>query len=245
MKPITMLLALSFGFSLAWSQDTTEVAQSPIVENMEGPVLSSNPPASELAELFKSHDASSKDAVRRVVERGSGAVDGLVELLLSPTDRWKDISDPMASLPNKLLAVDALARLKSVNGFLALARAAETGPDKEIRGRALYSLAVDYHAAVSKGEIEPTKSIVLAFISNLGNETLVGSIQKTLGQISQEGIVKWLGLDFGDPIFEKERLAASGGGEDIGAIRFAALWWQENSEKLRWNSETHHFEVTP
>lgn len=151
----------------------------------------------------------------------------------------------MAGLPNRLLAVEALVKIHSTDAFFGLVESLVGEPDKEIKGRALSALAAEYHSAAVMGEAEPRGEILQAFISNLGNETYVGSLQKTLGQISQEGLVNWLGLDFGDRVFEQERIAAGEGMEDVGAVKYASIWWEKNASKLRWNKESSHFEVTP
>ena len=261
-----VFLTFSFSFNL-FGQDTSRVIASEpaVVHPARGPVLSSNPTALEFADLFTTGEIGESEAISRAVEKGDNAVAGLKALLFSETIRGakRQPSDTGGFVPNKVAVVLALEGIGTEQSFAVLVRAANSHKNSEVRGVALNALSTVYYRQAQQENLIPDSDVIEALVKSLDDEAYVRLLQKPVRQIAQEGLLKWVGLDFGDPQFEEARIVAAGGkyssvGQkgkpknwdpevdnkkqpQLSAAAYAKLWWEENKSKVSWDKEKKHF----
>ncbi|MGB2869517.1 MAG: hypothetical protein WBD36_13765 [Bacteroidota bacterium] len=211
---------------------------------IRGPLLSASPTPQELADLFTTGEIGHSEGIERAVEKGNSAVEGLRELLFSQTLRGsqQEYADSGGLPPNKIFAVLALEKIGTSAAFEVLTEAAVSYVNVEIRGLSIQALSKSCYQHARKGEFIPLTSVVAALIQNLDNPTFIAATQGPVSQIAQEGLVRWLGLDFGDPQFREARKIDKGEAE-ISAAEYARQWWQRNADKIAWNGVSKHFEV--
>jgi hypothetical protein len=238
---VAVVFIIAFSFSLL-AQDSSQIIlpePQPIIEAPKGPPLSDTPTAQEFAELFTCGDLGPYEAVDRAAEKGDKAVAGLTELLFFEgirSSRPQPISGEMMP-PNRVLVVLALEKIGSPDAFDALIRAATTHANPEIRAVALNIINTSYNKKMKSEKLKPQKELVDALLRNADDSTYIGYLQKPVNQIAQEGLMIWLGLDFGDPVFADERLKASKNGKEATAPECGRLWWKKNKAKTKWNKE--------
>ncbi|MGB2867413.1 MAG: hypothetical protein WBD36_03090 [Bacteroidota bacterium] len=211
---------------------------------LKGPALSASPTPQELADLFTSGEISKSEVIERAVEKGGSAVEGLRELLFSQTLRGSQLEYPDSGglPPNRIFAVLTLEKIGTAAAFEVLTETAKSHSNPEIRGLSIQAISKTCYQHVRKGEFEPNKSVVEALIQNLDSPTFIAAAQRPIGQIAQEGLVRWLGLDFGDPEFSEAR-KTSGGQTEMSAAEYARQWWERNADKVVWNGARKHLEV--
>jgi hypothetical protein len=231
-----------------FSQDSSQIAlpeQAPAVETPKGPPLSDNPTAREFAELFTSDDLEAHEAIERAAKKGEKAISGLEGILFSESIRSSrpgTIEGEMMN-PNRILVALALEKIGSMKAFDVLIEAAMTHNNVEVRAVALNIINTSYNAKVKSEILKPKKVVVDALLRNSDDSTFIGYLQKPVCQIAQEGLMIWLGLDFGDPIFQDECVKAGKDQKKTSATEYSRLWWKENGTKLNWNKESQHFEA--
>jgi len=212
---------------------TALLAQDPSV----APSVSSALTPQEIANLLTSQNITVEDATCQIVSQGDAAVDGLCVLLAS-----NQILGISGDLPNKTIVATALEAIGTSRALQALVPVADSSGDIELRAVALEALVKSYYPRVLSDRLTPSKDAVCAFFANAGDTSYVGFLQKHVDEISQEGLVAWLGLDFGDPAFADARQKAGANGDELPASEYAKLWWRGNADKVAWNQQTGHFE---
>ncbi|MGB2866929.1 MAG: hypothetical protein WBD36_00635, partial [Bacteroidota bacterium] len=125
--------------------------------------------------------------------------------------------------PNKIFAVLALEKIGTSSAFEALTEAANSHNNIEIRGLSIQAIGKTCYQHARRGEFTPGTSVVAALIQNLDNPTFLAAAQRPVSQIAQEGLVRWLGLDFGDPQFSEARKTKDGEAE-MSAADYARQW---------------------
>jgi hypothetical protein len=211
------------------------------------PHLSIAPGAQELADLFISAGGEIDEAMKAVAGKGENAVEGLTQLLFSETitgsqgDQFGEMVLPV----NKVYAVLALEAIACDSGGNALSTAAliqvaNSHTNPEIRGVALNSIANVYYKKVVHEKLLPNMNVIGALVQNASDTTFVFHYQRPIDQIVQEGLIHWLGLDFGDPQFYDMRTK---NGKKTSVEEFCKHWFKDYKQKLIWNNETNHFEA--
>jgi hypothetical protein len=254
------IICILLSFSL-YAQDTTLIDTPPVglaVPISHGTILSAQPAAQELADLFISACGGAMnplDAVNLAVEKGDDAVAGLNELLFSETIHQSKQSmdnpetDTVIIYPNKLFTVLALDSIGTQNAMTALIRAADVHTDPEIRGLALNAVANQYcqltdTSKAKRVKFQPDKTAIRLLVDNAGDSTYIGYLQKTKDWISREALVQLLGLDFDDPQFKvKRNPLIKTKNEFLTPAQYAQQWWKENEKNISWNKETRRFSI--
>lgn len=245
MKEFIVTAALIIYSMSLLAQDSTNVSHpiQPVVPSpVKGPILSTIPTEQELTDLFVSGEISSQEAVKRAAEKGDNAISGLRQLLFSEltfgSQRYPD--DTGVSSAFKTYPVLALEAIGSPQATSALVEVANSQTNVEIQGIALNAIANTYYRTVRRDGLIPDKTIVVPLVEHADDSRYVGYYQKAISQIVQDGIIQWLGMDFGDPQFEGARKE---GGKEISAAAYGRQWWQKNVTRLQWNPATGHFEI--
>lgn len=240
MKVISLLLIAVA--PCLYGQDTTSVVQERIPIEEARPTLSETPTAAELKALLTSGQWHISDVLDRVVERGDKAVLGLRDLILDIGSSSTTVSDSGSAAVDRLPLIKALERIGSNDAFAALMQCESIESDPQMRC-AIISTLSRAHSNMSANQPQPSKEVVRIFIMNLGDHTFSGEIQRTTRQLAQEGLRRWLGLDFGDWTFRNERIQKGEVGKELSDSEYAKIWWEENESKLVWNGESSHFQV--
>ncbi len=255
MKSTIFVLLVSVFSIILYAQDSTQVSVTPPANNVIAstvtPPLSAVPSAQEITDFFLStgKDLDPKVAVKTVSERGASAISGLREILFSERVRSSqavpvDTGDSSFDFPQgRFYAVSALVTIGSDSAMIVLVQAAVTHKLPEIRAFALNAVAKTYYDKVRSEGLTPAENILDVLFRCADDPTYDGTLQKTVSQIASDGLVCWLGLDFGDPQFKEARIKAGGGQQEMAPETFRQLWWKENCGKLVWNKDTGHFEV--
>lgn len=223
--------------------------------------LSDSPTVLELTKIFAAPGKGKLDpflALQAVTGKGDSAVSAL-ELLL--------FSDPIAEIittknhhvpggtrgegieivksdtvrPNHLYAAMALEAIGTKNAYPALYRAAQMHPNIDVRGIALNALAGTYHDGERLQKVVPDKKLVHLFLSNVDDTTNVPQLAKSFGQIAREGLINWLGQDFGEPQGKSTRLVDAKGVDRGSIVDFREQWWAANEKTLVWDSGSKMF----
>ena len=216
--------------------------------------ISAAPTEQELAELFIfacNGEMNPLDAVDLAVEKGENAVAGLTELLFSQINystkpKPADLPDSIIFIaPNRIFPVLALEKISTPGAIAALLRAAESHPNIEIRGIALNSIAKTYNDKIPKEDITPDKVIISVLMGSVEDSTYIGYLQKTTGQIAEEGLLQWLGKDFGELQIDeaKEKVGDKEPVVRMSVSEYRRQWMQENEKNLVWNKEKKKFAV--
>ena len=211
------------------------------------------PTAQELAELFISAcngEMNPLDAVDLAVTKGENAAAGLTELLFnninySAAPKPTDLPDSVVFIaPNRIFPVLALEKISTPGAIAVLIQAAESHSNLEIRSIALNFIANKYYEKIQKEDITPDKKIIQLFMGSVEDSTYIGYLQKTTGQIAEEGLLQWLGKDFGELQIDEAK-------EKVGDVNPAVMsvseyrrqWMQENEKNLVWNKEKKKFSI--
>lgn len=148
-----------------------------------------------------------------------------------------------ALVPNKVFVVLALQAIGTPDAVTTLLKAAGTSSNPEVRGFALNALNNTFYTDTSKiqlGSTPPDTAIIRVLITSSNDSTYIGSLQKHTYQIAQDGLMCWLGKDFGGPEFDSARTI---NGTKMAVNDFENSWLKTNKAKLKWNFNTRHFEV--
>lgn len=88
----------------------------------------------------------------------------------------------------------------------------------------------------------PDKRIVHILLQNADDTTFIENCNEALGKIAREGLLNWIGVDYGELPAAQGSSNASDGlaaqGKDT-----REQWWTNNKDKLAWNTNTGRFEV--
>jgi hypothetical protein len=208
------------------------------------PALSERPTAQEFADYFTSQKFDPIMVVQAAIRIGEIAVPALSQLLLDASIRSSETAmDTGWAVPNRMFTIKALEGIGGRSAFGALTVAAGTHPEPEIRALAMNALAGKYYQVTRTLNESPDPTIVQAFLANTDDNTYVGHLQRSVGSIALEGLTVWLGIDFGDPKYEQARLTSSRDSKEVSAGKYARIWWQERSSKVKWNRIEGHFDV--
>jgi hypothetical protein len=249
-------------FAQSTAQITTQQGQVSI--NTQSSLLSAQPSAQELTDFFVSASSGAMNplaAVTLVANQGENAVPGLTTLLFSNAYKCSipqstinqsalysvnpvDSSVEQTKLiPNKVFVVLALQAIGTPNAVTTLLKAAGINSNPEIRGFALHALNNTFYTDTSKtqlGSSPPDTAIIRVLITSSNDSTYIGYLQKHIYEISQDGLMCWLGKDFGGPEFDAARTI---NGTKMAVNDFEQYWLKINEPKLKWNYSTRHFEV--
>jgi hypothetical protein len=222
--------------------------------------LSSAPTLGELTRVFAAPLKGGLDpfiALQAVIGKGEDAVAALDSLF------W---SDPVAELittkggpgsrrsgeleqrsdtvrPSKLYAVMALEAIGSKGSYPVLFRLAQQHPNSDVRGLALNALATTFHEGDRLQNFVPDKELVHLLISCVDDTATVPYLAKSFGEIARQGLISWLGQDFGEPQGTTKRLRDAKEGEGETLAEYREAWWRSNASKVAWNRETGKFTI--
>jgi hypothetical protein len=197
-------------------------------------------------------------ALQAVISKGDGGVGALDSLLFSDPiakiittrlnpatgaaggeGREMVISDTVR--PNKLYAVMALEAIGSKTSYPVLVHLAQAHPNKDVRGIALNALANTYHEGERLQRFVPDKELVHLLLSNVDDTTSVPYLVKSFGQIAREGLITWLGEDFGEPVGKNRNLRDVKGAVSGTTAEYREIWWRQNTSRLSWDGEMRRF----
>lgn len=261
------LLGLVTGALHAQAVDTSRVNPNPpaiksfLVSGVNDTLwLSRVPTVFELTNIFASPGKGKLDpflALQAVISTGDSAVSALDSLLFS---------DPIAEIittkigmgsgvgnagaetvrrdtvrPNKLYAVMTLEAIGSKASYGVLVRLAQVHPNVDVRGIALRALATTFHESERLQKFVPDKELLHVLITNVDDTTAVPYLAKPFGQIAREGLISWLGQDFGEPQGKMRRLQTATGADRGSLADYRDQWWQANATKISWDSGNSRF----
>jgi len=255
MKLFTAFSLLLLSSAVLLAQDSTNV--TPLQFSVKsvtpiGPVLSASPTAQELADLFISigQDLSSERAVSIVTEKGDKAVPGLSRLLsrnsIGRSDRPANSppDDTLVTAPYKMHAMAALVAIGTPEALDVVLSMTSSKDKKELVGLALNEVANKYYANAARSRRAPSTKLITALFRMADDQTMIGCLQKSTGQIAQEGIMRWLGIDFGEQQYDDARLkAGKGRGKKLTVAEYRQYWFQQNASKLVWDEEAGRFKA--
>jgi hypothetical protein len=235
-----------------------------LVEGMKDTLwLSDVPTVFELTKIFAAPGTGKLDpflTLQAVVGKGDSAVSALDSLLffdpiaeiittrISPgvgaaggAERELVRTDTVR--PNKLYAVMALEAIGTKASYPVLFRLAQLHPNRDVRGISLNALAGTYHEGERLQRFVPDKQLVHLLLSNVDDTSSVPYLGKTFGQIAREGLIHWLGQDFGEPQGRAKRLQDAKGA-DIGSLAdYREQWWSFVASKVVWNASSNTFQI--
>lgn len=221
--------------------------------------LSRVPTVFELTKIFSSPGRGRLDpflALQAVIVVGDSAVSALDSLLFS---------DPVAEViatkiglgsgvdvgtvrsdtvrPNKLYAVMALEAIGTKASYPVLFRLAQLHPSRDVRGVSLNALASTYHEGERLQRFVPDKQLVHLLLSNVDDTSSVPYLAKTFGQIAREGLIHWLGQDFGEPQGKAKRLQDANGADSCSLANYREQWWSSVASTIVWNASSNTFQI--
>lgn len=259
---IVVIFLTNFLFPQSFN-DSIDISQPAHVDaNDNEIVLSDEPTAKELAELFCRTAAGEIDpfeSLRKVIDWGDKAVNGLAEFLYSESNclniavtdseytNWESPSERKSQTtfihgkkkPNKVYAILALDGIASNLAEQIIIDAALNHPEKNIRGYALKILAQNFYYRISETDKIPNKEILHILINNADDTSFVEGLGR-IGEIAREGIKNWTGQDYGEL---SENKVVDKTGNDINMQDYRELKWQEKSNVIVWNKERKQFEM--
>lgn len=258
MKPTILIFLVLIGCRALFSQTmlpsdtappTDPAKQVPIPPPVQ---LSPVPTSQEIADLFVAANANFTidDAVRLVAKKGDGAVPALEQLIFSRTIVGSkriegDTSNGTITFaPRKIHALFVLESICTPSAVAVLLRIVREYDDATLRGYALNAINRTYYQQVRKQNIAPDKAVVAELFRCANDQFYVAALQKTISQIAKEGIFLWLGVDFGDPQFQEERIKAGMDGKELNSDDYRKVWWDAKSQVLTWNGNVGRFEAS-
>ena len=225
--------------------------------------LSDSCTLSELTKIFAAPGRGKLDpfvALQAVIGKGDSAISSLDSLLFSDAiadiittrmrfgtgvagDAGREIEKSDTVRPNKLYAVMALEANGSRESYPVLVRTAQLHPNKEVRGIALNALASTYHEGERLQKFVPDKELLHLLLSNVDDTTSVPYLAKSFGQIAREGLINWLGQDFGEPQGATRRLHDAKGVDRGSLGDYREQWWSSVASRIAWNAGSNSFQI--
>lgn len=207
--PILSVFLLSVNL---FAQDSTTAVNAPQLP------LSLTPTCQELINLFQSvGNQIDQDAAAIVVaSKGDSAVPALSQILsleTIPNPHPMSIDTGNGKVPftyGKLMAITALEKIGSPKAFSVILLTADSYGISEVRASALNSVATSYHDKALKGILTPNPQVLGTLINSVDDSTYIWFLHKTIGHVASEGVLSWMGIDFGDPQYKDARTKAGG-----------------------------------
>jgi len=207
-----------------------------------GPSLT-NLTAEGLRNLFTTRWLNGKvssNIIAQVVEKGDDAVGALEDLAFANADAQGASQQGQVY---SLYAVRVLDIIGTSRAMVVLSRVSASHQDYEVRGFALDKIAWSYYNRMRTGSNSPNKDIIHLFLNSLQDTTFVKFKQKSIGEISREGLLNWTGLDFGKAGLGDKRFGTVHGEANKTLREFRKEWWRMNSDKLQWNPGLSKFDI--
>jgi hypothetical protein len=205
----------------------------------------------ELFNIFHSAKGSQgrQELIEAVAEKGDTLVPVLDQMLF--TEKFTKLNfaipDTGESIevfaPQMVMGIKALEEIGSDSAYAVIAKVAATHKSLYVRSFALEAMVSSMHEKVRQGKIHPRVDAIDILIQNSEDNTFIGEHQKTVKQIANEGLIRWLGFTFDDPQLEPERKLAKKDKSIRTTRDFAQKWRKSNDAKLAWNKDTGHFEL--
>jgi hypothetical protein len=267
---IMTLLSIVTGALQAQGIDTTRTNLPPIppptksflVAGLNDTLwLSDAPTLFELTKIFAAPGRGRLDpfaALQAVIGKGDSAVSALDSLLFSDPiaeiittrmrigtgvggDPGREIAKSDTVRPNKLYAVMALEGIGTKASYPVLVRTAQLHPNIDVRGIALNAFASTYHEGERLQKFVPDKELLHLLLANVDDTTSVPYLAKSFGQIAREGLIRWLGQDFGEPQGATRRLHDAKGADRGSLTDYREQWWTTIGSKLSWDENSQKF----
>jgi hypothetical protein len=250
MKSAILILFYSLLSGTLFAQDTNLVNINHSADAFTAvklPLLSAVPTSKELSTLFwaTGSQLDSKIAIQMAAAKGDGAIPGLAQLLVGNSGLIgaTSVSASDTLIPTKLYALSTLELIGSPAAISVILQSLASEKSPVIRAYGLNAVSKTYYKKVQAENLTPVQEIITALFQNVDDQTYIGDFQKSVGQIAYEGLMCWIGLDFGDPQFADARMQAGGAQGSFSPAVYRKLWWNQNAGKLAWNGATGHFEV--
>jgi hypothetical protein len=250
MKSAISILFYSLLSGALFGQDTSQVRinhSADALTVVKLPVLSFAPSAQQLSALFSATESqvNPKIAIQMAASKGDSAVTGLAQILVGNSGPVGSplVSTPDTLMPTKIFALSVLETIGSPAAIAILLQSVSSDKSPLIRAYALNALSKTYYKKVQTENLTPGINVIGVLFQNVDDPTYIGDFQKSISQISYEGLMRWTGLDFGDPCFADARTKAGGAEGPLSPEAYRKLWWANNATKLAWNRATGHFEA--
>lgn len=251
MKTFIAVMVVLCCTSLSVAQDTTQTgfrSMGPVATPL--PVLSITPNAREITGLFLDigKNLNLVEAEEVVAQKGDTAVPALSDMIFSDT-LWNSLASvdtgegKATFFEGKLYAIYTLMKIGTPQAFQVLLNAADSCRFAPARAAALNAITNTYHNRATKGTLTPDSRVIGILIKSSTDHTYIWFLHKTIGEVAYEGLMQWLGTDFGEPQFRKARIAAGGSNGELSPSAYRDYWWHENASLLVWNRSTGHFET--
>ncbi len=216
-------------------------------------VVSSSPPAQEIAKLFTETGEGLHDpflVMRKIGSMGDAIVPALRSFLFSTPIQKVGVLDPDgktidsvdAPIPNRQYGIMALDLIGTPLAYQVIATDAVSDSDAQVRGMALRALAQSYYYRAKEDSLAPDNAVVGILLQNLNDSTYVNACGTTIGDIARKGLVNWTGVDYGEippdsvRAEEQQRLGMT-------ITQYREQWFQQNSTNMVWDPSTDHFVV--
>jgi hypothetical protein len=238
MRTLRIVGQVLVSFSMMWGQTKTpneiQLFQIPATNEMIRPLV-------DVALGYKDPFV----ALPEVIRMGDRAVPVLEGLLTDPAFcKPSSKNDTLRSCG--ILAVSALEAIGTQAAYNVLVQTVQMHPDTDVRASALKALAVTYHGSDQLEKFVPDKDILHLFLQCV-DDTTQGALQsKCLGGIARDGLINWLGRDFGEPrgmstmVVNPSTASASTAGK-ITTVESHESWWQTHAGNIVWNSSSGCF----
>jgi len=267
-----ILLSIVTGALQAQGIDTTRTNPPPIAPPTKSFLvaglndtlwLSDSPTLFELTDIFAAPGRGTLDpfvALQAVIGKGDSAVSALDSLLFSDPiadiittrmrigtgvggDPGREIAKSDTVRPNKLYAVMALEGIGSKESYPVLVRTAQLHPNKDVRGIAINAFASTYHEGERLQKFVPDKELLHLLLANVDDTTSVPYLAKSFGRIAREGLINWLGQDFGEPQGVIRRLHDAKGLDRGSLGDYREQWWSSVASRIAWNTGSNRFQI--
>jgi len=188
-----------------------------------------------LIELFNSDDNIS--ATERIIKNKNEAIPALRDFMYSFSLR--DIKT--GNEVNRLYGLFALEGIETIESYDLIKQIAAMHPETEIKGKSLQILSNGYYSKVVTEGITPSKDIILLLLQNCDDTSFVEVCKKRIGEISREGLKKWIGLEYGDLESHVKTVFVTKLKKELRLSDYREWWWSQNSAYIQWNSKLMQF----
>ena len=216
-------------------------------------VLSSNPSAQELTELFSETTAGKHDPFQvlpKVASLGNKVVPALQTFLFNTPvvkvavfdSTGRVIDSVNAPPPNRVYGVMALDLIGTPAAYQILADVAQSDTNTDVRGMALRSMAMGYYYKTLQDSLSPDKEVVHLMLRYMDDTTGVKECSLRVGDIARQGLKNWTGVNYGEILPDSLR-AKDENRFGMTMARYHERRWQQESGKMKWNKDKGHFEL--
>jgi hypothetical protein len=202
--------------------------------------ISIKPTGDELTEEFRNTTTGIHDpftVLSLVSSRKDDAVPGLDAFLFSVPKMKKKADTIQTVEPNKQYGVLSLQRIGTPNAYAVLNKAALTHPDKEVRGRALACISINYYNRMRSDSAAPNMDYLRTLLQQCDDTTYVEFCHKRIGEIARIGIKNWTGRDYGVLSLKDKTIKMDKDKPPLTMAQYRAWEWDNVFAKFKWDKK--------